>query len=146
MKSFVLTLCTASLLGGFSAMLAGNTFGKYIKFIASLSCTLILLMPFSDLKNIEEYGSIGDVAEIIDSTRTLASSEVEAEAFRMAEDYIAESIYSRFGISVQSVSILFDGAAAKAIIYAEGVDETLHDGVTRYVKECFKMEAEIYAA
>lgn len=145
MKSFVLTLCTASVLGGVSEMLAGKAYGKYVKFIASLACTLLLLSPFTGLDSVNFQTDAGNVDAIIESTRGFASEQVEAEAFKMAEEYIAESIYAEFGIKASRVSILFDGKTGTAVIYAD-VPNAEGDTVVGYIRDCFKMEAEIHAA
>lgn len=108
MKGYFYILLVTSICASLCSAVVSSGFEKYIKYIASLICVIVMVSP---LKNI-------DISQITES------AEKEFEAYRgdedllyktsgelteeRAKDYIEEMIFNKFGIKPLSVNIEID--------------------------------------
>lgn len=108
MKDYFLSLLTTSVIGAVCTVLAWGGFEKYVKYIASLVCLLLIISPFKSFSASE----IADSSEIpIYSTDDFSSLSAELTK-EQVEDYIAEAVFSEFGIKTIYTDIFIDWAAS----------------------------------
>lgn len=105
--SYFLALLTTSVCGALCSLLAWGGFEKYIKYIASLVCILLLISPFKSI----DLSVLGENAEFEYSASTeppdLYSLSAEMTEER-AESYLAQIVFSEFGINAVYTDIVID--------------------------------------
>ena len=118
MKDYFLTLLTASVLGGVLAVLAGgSSYEKYIKYIASLVCVVIIMSPLKSFvsapfKLPEEYTASG-VSEV---SVTGADEVIAAVTVSELDTYIKDILFIEFGINVPLTDIKIEWTEKHLII------------------------------
>ena len=135
MKDYFLTLLTASVLGGILAVLAGgSSYEKYIKYVASLICVVIILSPLKSFISTpfrlpKEYAeSSTPEVSVTGADQVIASvtvSELDA--------YIKDILFIRFGIKVPVTDIKIDWADNCLII--NGITVFLNSDDREYTAE-----------
>ncbi len=116
MSSYFLALLTASVCGTVCTLLAWGGFEKYVKYIASLVCMVIMISPFRELELSEISDYVGDEysysAECGSELYALASEMAEERA----EEYISQIVFAEFGIKVLYTDIRIDWDKEEPII------------------------------
>lgn len=110
MKDYFLTLLIASVLGGVIAVLvSGNSFEKYIKYIAGLVCVVIIISPLKSFisgpfKLPDEYNN----AVSTEASATGADEVIASVTVLKLDAYIKDILFSKFGIKAHSTDIKID--------------------------------------
>lgn len=136
MSSYFTALLAASICGAVCTLLADG-FEKYLKYVASLICIVIIVSPLVSIKP-SSYLPNCDTDTLIPSTDApdlYALSCKSAE--ESAEKYLSDTLFSEFGIKAVSADIVIDwdteSPTAREIIIALGGEDTAHAGdVCRY--------------
>lgn len=117
MSGYFYTLLTASVCGTVCMMLAWGGFEKYIKYIASLICVVLLIAP---LREIDISSAISDSLDYsqaeIDSSVTDLYAISEQMTENTAEKYIRDIVFSEFGINAVSADIKIEWGKREAVI------------------------------
>lgn len=117
MSGYFYTLLVASLCGSVCMMLAWGGFEKYIKYIASLVCVVLLIAPLREI----------DISLLSVDTPKIESGESEQNEIGLnalseqmteerAEKYINELVFSKFGINPVSTDIKIDWGKREGVI------------------------------
>lgn len=128
------TLLVASVCGAVCAMLAWGGFEKYIKYIASLVCIVLLVSPFRSI----------DISQMMEGAEedTAASDSVSADGLyslasemteERAEEYISGLVFSEFGINAVYTDIKIDWGSDDPII--ESISVALDGSDMAYAAE-----------
>lgn len=148
MKSYFYTLIITSAVGSVCAMLTSGGFEKYIKYIASLICAIMILAP---LKSIALPTDM-DLTEDILSEPSIGENELYKVAAEMTEHkteaYISDTVFSEFGIkplySIINIDWDADEPTVESIKTALSKDDMLYaDEVSKYLKGILGGEVEI---
>jgi len=142
MKNYFLVLLIASVLGGvFTVLASGSNFDKYVKYIASLICVVIIIAPLKSF--ISAPFEIPEAYESNIQTET-SSSEVDeviaSETITELDVYIKDIIFSEFGINTPSTNIKIDWKEDCIIItgvtvFLEKRDKAFREKVEKYLAE-----------
>ena len=117
MNGYFYTLLVASVCGAVCVLLAWGGFEKYIKYIASLICVVLIIAPLREI-DISAF----DVGELEISSPESDSAEAElytvAEQMtkQRAEKYICDIVFSEFGINAVSADIKIEWGKTEAVI------------------------------
>ena len=117
MSGYFYTLLVASLCGSVCMMLAWGGFEKYLKYIASLVCVVLLIAPLREI----------DISLLSVDTPKIDSGESEQNEIGLnalseqmteerAEKYINELVFSKFGINPVSTDIKIDWGKSEGVI------------------------------
>lgn len=116
MSTYFLTLLTASVCGAVCTLLAWGGFEKYVKYIAALVCTVIMISPFKELKLSDASDYVADGYSYSEES----GGELYALASQMteerAEEYISQIVFAEFGIKVLYTDIRIDWDKEEPII------------------------------
>lgn len=117
MKEYFFCILVSSVIGSVCSMLGSGGFEKYIKYIASLVCLLIILIPFrkTDIKEI-----INDEKFQWEIQNDNSPSDLDNLSQSMTEkrlkEYINEIVFNKFGINPAGVNININWTEDEAII------------------------------
>lgn len=110
MKDYFITLLTASVLGGITAILvSGSSYEKYIKYIAGLVCVVIILAPLKSF--ISAPFTLPDdytVSQESSVSATGADDVIADLTVSELDAYIKDILFSEFGIKVPITDIKID--------------------------------------
>lgn len=104
MRGYFYTLLVCSVCGAVCTLLAWGGFEKYIKYISSLVCTVILISPIASLLGKD----IADLEPEITQNDLSASGRTHELAEMQAEEYINEMLLNKFGIKEAYTDIKID--------------------------------------
>lgn len=149
MKSFFISLITASVIGALSTALVCKTYEKYIKYIAALICTAIVISPLGGvvskigtlLSPTEERSSASAVHSCSQANALIADKTEEA-----AEAYVSDLVFSELGISTESVDIEIESVGTEFSIKsvkATVADDSELEPLKNYLKNLFGAETEL---
>ena len=97
-------------------MLAWGGFEKYIKYIASLVCVVLLISPLRsiDMSFISdaEYGVSSESTEEVSDIYAMTAALTE----QSAEKYISDLVFSEFGIKAVTADIKIEWSKNEAVI------------------------------
>lgn len=97
-------------------MLAWGGFEKYIKYIASLVCVVLLISPLRSI----DMSFISDAEYGVSSESTEAVSDIYAMTAALteqsAEKYISDLVFSEFGIKAVTADIKIEWSKNEAVI------------------------------
>lgn len=117
MNGYFYTLLVASVCGAVCVLLAWGGFEKYIKYIASLICVVLIIAPLREI-DISAF-DVGEL-EISSSESDSAEAELYTVAEQMtkqrAEKYICDIVFSEFGINAVSADIKIEWGKTEAVI------------------------------
>ena len=117
MRGYLFALFVTAVISSVISVLACGGFEKYVKYIASLVCASVIIIP---IKNID-FSSCFEYTEY-SASATEAPSLLYSESARLTEQsatsYITELIFNKFGINVSGVSIKIDWEKKDPIIEA----------------------------
>lgn len=106
--SYFLTLLTASVCGAVCTLLAWGGFEKYVKYISSLICIVLLISPLKSISipdfSKEAEKAIPDTEAALPSLYSLSSTAAE----KNAEEYLKSIIFEKFGINAVYADIRID--------------------------------------
>ena len=109
MKGYFYTLLITSVIGAVCSVFSLSPFEKYMRYIASLVCVVLILMPFRDIDlselNDEIFCDVSDEISCKTEKINLLSSDM---AEKRAEEYISEIVFNRFGINTVATDIKID--------------------------------------
>ena len=117
MNGYFYTLLVASVCGAVCVLLAWGGFEKYIKYIASLICVVLIIAPLREI-DISAF----DVGELEISSPESDSAEAELYTVteqmtkQRAEKYICDIVFSEFGINAVSADIKIEWGKTEAVI------------------------------
>lgn len=115
MKNYLSTLFCASVLGAVCTAFAGSGFEKYLRYLASLICILLIISPFRDFElSSRETEDTFSASVSGDTLSDLAASVAEQKIC----DLIGSSLYAETGISPLSVRIDIDWTAEEPTVTA----------------------------
>lgn len=116
LQNYISTIFAASVLGAVCCAVAGSAFEKYVRYLASLICILLIIHPFKELSLPSWNESVSaDVSAADGNTLdALASSLAEEEICRA----IASALSAETGITAAEVRIDIDWAEEQPLIYA----------------------------
>lgn len=109
MKGYFLTVLIASVCGATCVLLSWGGFERYIKYVASVVCLVLLISPLREIDVSEldiaarEYELSADISD--DDILYRLSGELTE---KNAEEYISELVFSQFGIKTVSTDIKID--------------------------------------
>ena len=108
MESFFISLITASVIGALSSSLVCKTYEKYIKYIAALICTAIVISPLSGVISkienlISDTESTSEHSE--NQTAQQANLLIANKTEETAEEYVSNLVFSDLGIRTRSMDI-----------------------------------------
>ena len=147
MKSYFMALVITAIIGTIFSMLAGGVFEKYIKYIISLVCIIIILLPLKYILgltfNIESYTYNESMPEVSDSEKWIL--EVSRER---AISGISNAIFQKFGIKPYSVdieieSIEGDIVVNKVMVVLTEDDREYFSSVKNYLSDLLGVEITI---
>lgn len=152
MKNYFFTLLIASVLGGIIAVfVSGSNYEKYIKYIASLICVVIILAPLKSFISApftlpEEYKEATEsTISITEANEAIASLTISG-----LDTYIKDILFSKFGINAPSTDIKIDWAdnclvINKITVFLANKDSKYQAKVQKYLTEtiCDSVEVEI---
>lgn len=115
MNGYFHTLLVASVCGAMCVSLACGGFEKYIKYICSLICICLIILPFREIdpQKIKGFGEISFSEPEPESGLYGISSQLAEER---AEGYINEIVFSQFGIKPESSDIKIDWTQTEPVI------------------------------
>lgn len=117
MSGYFYTLLVASVCGTVCMMLAWGGFERYIKYIASLICVVLLISP---LREIDISAALSDSLDHSqaepDSSVTGLYAISEQMTENTAEKYIRDIVFSEFGINAVSADIKIEWGKTEAVI------------------------------
>ena len=115
MRGYFYALLLTSVLGAVSAILAYGGYEKYIKYIASLICVLLMISPLRNiditnlLKEAENNISVAQTDnKLYENTLKLTESS--------AENYISQMVFDEFGIKPSYVNIQIEWDKEEPVI------------------------------
>lgn len=110
MSSYFQTLLAASVCGAVCTLLADG-FEKYLKYVVSLICIVIIISPLKSIKLSDiDYNGIPDTSlPSADGVPSLYSLSCES-AEKQAEEYLCEMLFAEFGIKAVYADIIIDWA------------------------------------
>ena len=116
MNGYFYVLVVTAVCGGICSVLVEGGFEKYIKYIAALVCTLVMITPLKDLDMDFESQEFWDLEEVFsDSGTELYPLAAEMTEIR-GEEYISQMVFSQFGIKALSVDIKIDWGQTEPVI------------------------------
>ncbi len=140
MKSYFYVLLVASVCGAMCSMLASGGFEKYIKYISSLICICLMIMPFREIDLVKtlELAEFSSPSFETDKGLYLISSEI---AEKRAEDYINEIVFSQIGIKPLSTDIKIDWTLTEPVI--ESITVSLSHEDVSFAEETKKYLSDV---
>ncbi len=147
MSGYFYTLILTSVCGSACALLASGGFEKYIKYIAALVCTVLMISPFKDINTAEITQGFTEMSESFDASDGLYPMATQMTEDR-AEEYISQIVFSEFGIYPLYTNIKIDWDQTEPIIEKITVAlEREHinnsEGIKKYLREILGGEVEI---
>lgn len=128
MSGYFYTLLVASVCGAVCMMLVWGGFEKYIKYIASLICVVLLISP---LREIDIIAFTEDAFENSDVENGAHGSDLYAISERIteqsAEKYICDIVFSEFGINAVDTDIKIEWGKTEAVITGINMVLTVND-------------------
>ena len=117
MSDYFYTLLVASVCGTVCMMLAWGGFERYIKYIASLICVVLLISP---LREIDISAALSDSLDHSQAEPDSSVADLYAISEQMtentAEKYIRDIVFSEFGINAVSADIKIEWGKTEAVI------------------------------
>lgn len=127
MKEYFLSLLLTSIFGGVFTMLAGGKMEKYMKYIVSLVCLCLMILP---LRGIFKLDFSSAVSEIDGISYPVYEYDLDSLAVAEAEnrfgEYINTIVFDKFGIMPQSTNIEIDWEPNEPVI--RSITVVLDDG------------------
>lgn len=117
MKEYFFCILVASVIGSVCSILGGNRFEKYIKYIASLICLLIILIPFrkTDINEIIDNDNIQWEIQNQNNQADLNNLS-QAMTEKRLKEYINEIVFNKFGINPSDINININWTEDECII------------------------------
>ena len=117
MRGYFYTLLAASVTGAFCTLFAGRGFEKHMKYVCSLICTALMILPLAPVfSGVLTLSGGVDGAESEDSIEYAREQAVLEAASVGAEEYISGRVFAVFGIKPLSVSISMYQSEGGAVI------------------------------
>ncbi len=147
MRGYFYTLLVCSVCGAVCTLLAWGGFEKYIKYISSLVCAVILISPLASLLGRDNVELNPELTQS-DASIPIRTHEL---AEKQAEEYINEMLFNEFGIKEASADIKIDwgqdGAVLLGISVAlSGQDLSRADEICIYLREQLGSEVTVIEA
>ena len=147
MRGYFYTLLVCSVCGAVCTLLAWGGFEKYIKYISSLVCAVILISPLASLLGRDNVELTPEFTQS-DASIPIRTHEL---AEKQAEEYINEMLFNEFGIKEASADIKIDwgqdGAVLLGISVAlSGQDLSRADEICIYLREQLGSEVTVIEA
>ncbi len=142
MKDYFLTLLIASVLGGILAVLSsGTSFEKYIKYIASLVCVVIIIAPLKSF--ISAPFTLPEPAKSYAET-SLPENKADKVLISVTktelESYIKDILFKEFGINIPLTDIKIDWTddcfvITSVVVYLDEGDRNRQNDVQDFLAE-----------
>lgn len=119
MSGYFYTLLVTSVCGALCVVLSYGGFEKYMKYIASLVCVAVIILPMKNIEiNIDNTMDIPQYDTSEQSPLFKTTSELTEER---AESYISEIVFQKFGIKPIESNINIDWMENEAVITSVSV-------------------------
>ncbi len=115
MNGYFYTLLVASVCGALCSMLTWGGYEKYIKYICSLICICLMILPFREIDFALEDFDAEAVTTPSNPDDGLYTLSTELTEVRIGE-YIDEIVFSQFGIKPKGSYIKIDWTLKEPII------------------------------
>lgn len=140
MKDFFLTLLIASVLGGILAVLSsGSGFEKYIKYIASLVCVVIIISPLKSFISSpftlpDPKNAYAETSMLVNKADEVLASVTKSEL----ESYIKDILFQEFGINIPLTDIKIDWTddcfvITSVVVYLDEGDKNRQNDVRNFL-------------
>lgn len=148
MKGYLYILLVTSVCGSICTVFVQGGYEKYIKYVASLVCVAIMIMPFrnGDFFELLEYDYKNDfeITDINQYENTLNLTEEKAE------DYISQVVFAEWGIKPSYTDIKIDWDSQPPVILGITVavfkkDEMYLAEIKDYLSKTFGQGVEVIA-
>lgn len=137
-----MTLLIASVLGGILAVLSsGSSFEKYIKYIASLVCVVIIISPLKSFISAPFQMPKAAMANTESSAPENKADQVLASVTKTELDaYIKDILFKEFGIKIPLTDIKIDWAddcfvITSLVVYLDEGDRNRQNEVRDFLAE-----------
>lgn len=149
MESFFISLITASVIGALSSALVCKTYEKYIKYIAALICTAIVISPLSGVISkienlISDTESTSEHSE--NQTAQQANLLIANKTEETAEEYVSNLVFSDLGIRTRSMDIEIESKGTEFSIKsvtAATASEAEIESLKTYLQKLFGQGTQI---
>lgn len=142
MKAYFLTLLIASVLGGILAVLSsGSGFEKYIKYIASLVCVVIIISPLKSFISAPFTMPEPDLKTVVSQKNENKADMVLASITKKElESYIKDILFQEFGIKIPLTDIKIDWAddcfvITQVVVYLNAGDKNRQNEVREFLAD-----------
>lgn len=149
MKSFFISLITASVVGALSTSLVCKNYEKYVKYIAALICTVIVISPISEVfSQIKALLSTEETAYTEPEPKNYSASNelIAKKTEETAEAYVSQLVFSDLGISTAAIDIEIESKDGEFIIKtvtAKTTDKKDREILEPYLENLFGEEPQI---
>lgn len=148
MSGYFYTLMLASVCGAVCTMLTAKGYEKYVKYIASLVCIVLMVAPLKEI----------DIDAVADTDRLLSESTPQGDgvfgslagaiAEERAEEYISQLVLTEFGIKTVYTDIKIDWDKTEPTIESisvalEGKDMAFADSARDYLFKILGGEVDV---
>ena len=117
MNGYFYTLLVASVCGAVCVLLSWGGFEKYIKYIASLICVVLIIVPLREIDiSAFDVGELEISSPESDSAEAELYTVIEQMTKQRAEKYICDIVFSEFGINAVSADIKIEWGKTEAVI------------------------------
>ena len=127
MRTYFFALLLTSVFGAVFTLLAGKTFEKHMKYIASAACLCLMLLPFKNITaNVLNSDEIESEDYSFPENATDLNALALAEAESASEKYICDTVLAEFGIKPLYADIKIDWEEDGPVV--SGITVALPDG------------------
>ncbi|HBL85184.1 MAG: hypothetical protein A2Y17_01440 [Clostridiales bacterium GWF2_38_85] len=147
MKNYFMALVVTAVMGTVFTMLSGGVFEKYVKYIVSLICIIIILLPIQSILgvtfNVESYTYNESMPTVSNSDKWVLDVSKERII-----NTISNAIFQKFGIKPCSVDIEIESTEGdivvnKVIIVLKDTDSKYKSDVKNYLSDLLSIEVEV---
>lgn len=148
MRGYFYTLLVASVCGAVCAMLAWGGFEKYIKYIASLVCIVLLISPLREIDITKAVEKLNEAVESLPEGESPLYETAASLTEREAEKYLTEIVFNKFGIkpiySDINIDWTLDEPTIQSITVALSVEDMpFADDVDAYLEQVLGGEVTV---
>lgn len=116
MKGYFYLLLITSVCGSICTILSLNGFEKYIKYVVSLICVLVVVSPIRQIDFNQISQSVEEMQPSVENIDTQLNINSQTLTEKMAVEYISQTVFSKFGIKPISVNIKINWTEKEGVI------------------------------
>ncbi len=150
MKGYFYLLLITSVCGSICSVLSLNGFEKYIKYVVSLICVLVVVSPLKQIDFDRISQSVEEMQLSVENIDTELNINSQTLTEKMAKEYISQTVFSKFGIKAISVNIKInwtekEGVIENIIIEIPKVNEDMVSEIEEYLLSLLGGEVKVNA-